>query len=111
MSVDAIAIPTGTVFMHPPVSLPLTRRRCPLRATAAVWGSVIAAVVFFGAVAHGEPEAILTLPAGQLAGRVIGAAAGVDGGAPTIRWQSPTFADPFDFPIGGVARISFPALG
>ena len=50
----------------------------------------------------------LSLPDGELVGRLLDAPPGADGASSTLLWQSPHFPAPFEFPLDLVERIRFP---
>ncbi len=92
-------------------------RGCRPRLSAIlVWGSLAALAMLASgvrstmAVDVDGPTAVLSLPGGTIVGRLIEAPPAADGASPTIRWQSPVFAGPFEFPIERVGRISFDRL-
>ncbi|MEI8370121.1 MAG: hypothetical protein WCJ31_16935 [Planctomycetia bacterium] len=84
-------------------------------AAGMVWGSIALAVAVAltgeGArLARGadvDGFATLSLPGGTLTGRLVEAPPPAEGASPTIRWQSPAFAGPFEFPLEQVDGISF----
>jgi hypothetical protein len=89
-------------------------RGCRLRLSAVfVWVSLAAFAPLAGgagsamAVDVDGPTAVLSLPGGTIAGRLIEAPPAADGASPTIHWQSPAFSGPFEFPVERVGRISF----
>ncbi len=78
-----------------------------------VWGTLVAVTLLAGGArlaraADGDgPTAVLALPGGTLPGRLVESLPAAEGASPTIRWQSPDFAGPFEFPLDRVGRISF----
>ncbi len=81
--------------------------------TGMVWGSIAVAVALAGGGARAargadvDGGATLSLPGGTLPGRLVAAFPPAEGDSPTIRWQSPAFAGPFEFPLDRVGGISF----
>ncbi|MEN9667977.1 MAG: Thiol-disulfide oxidoreductase ResA [Planctomycetota bacterium] len=81
--------------------------------TGMVWGSIAVAVALAGGGARAargadvDGGATLSLPGGTLPGRLVAAFPPAEGASPTIRWQSPAFAGPFEFPLDRVGGISF----
>ena len=93
--------------MRIPASSPGIHRRLLPRAGAALRAWIVL-VVSVGAVTRAEPQAVLSLPAGEIPGRIVGAEVGADGALVTIHWQAPTFGEPFEIPLDGVSAIAFP---
>lgn len=98
--------------MH--LTLPLRRFRCRASTgSGIVWGTLVAVALLAGGdrlarAADGDgPTAVLALPGGTIAGRIVESPPAAEGTSSTIRWQSPDFAGPFEFPLDRVARISF----
>lgn len=82
-------------------------RGVPSRVLLAV--IVIVAASFAGRAAEVVPDtARLSLPDGELVGRLLDAPPGADGASSTLLWQSPHFPAPFEFPLDRVERIRFP---
>lgn len=97
-----------------PRSLCVCRFRCrPSAGARVVWGTLVAVAVVAGGArlaraADGDgPTAVLTLAGGTLPGRLVESPPAAEGASPTIRWQSPAFAGPFEFPLDRVGGISF----
>ena len=78
-----------------------------------VWGALVAVALLAGGARFARaadadgPTAVLALPGGTIAGRLVESPPAAEGTSPTIRWQSPDFAGPFEFPLDRVGRISF----
>ena len=97
-----------------PLFLCFLRLRCRRPECAGiVWGTLVAVALLAGSArfaraADGDgPTAVLSLPGGTIAGRLVESLPAGEGASPTIRWQSPDFAGPFEFPLDRVGRISF----
>jgi len=96
------------------LSLPLRRfRGRASTGSGIVWGTLVAVALLAGGdrlarAADGDgPTAVLALPGGTIAGRIVESPPAAEGASPKIRWQSPDFAGPFEFPLDRVGRISF----
>ena len=91
------------------------RRFCGRASTVSgiAWGTLVAAALFGGGAGLAQvadvagPTAVLSLPGGTILGRLVESPPAADGASPTIRWQSPAFAGPFEFPLEQVGGISF----
>lgn len=97
-----------------PLFLCFLRLRCRRPECAGIVSGTLVAVALlagsarFARAADGDgPTAVLSLPGGTIAGRLVESLPAGEGASPTIRWQSPDFAGPFEFPLDRVGRISF----
>ena len=78
-----------------------------------VWGALVAVALLaggacFARAADGDgPTAVLALPGGTIPGRLVESPPATEGASTTIRWQSPAFVGPFEFPLDRVGGISF----
>ena len=97
-----------------PLSFCFRRLRCRASTgSGIVWGALVAVALLAGGARFARaadadgPTAVLALPGGTIAGRLVESPPAAEGASPTIRWQSPDFAGPFEFPLDRVGKISF----